>query len=157
VPRVKEWVADVLRRMPGQRLPHRRLESFDHFIKRVQCVPDGEVDALCVQQPLRQAPAQYEHAAHSPCLDVQGGIDQELRSGAQTLADAQAYADAGDAQTLADAQAYADAGDEATLAAANSYTDQQVFNANAATLQTAQTYTDTRETAIRGDMATADA
>ena len=48
-------------------------------------------------------------------------------------------------------------GDAATLDSANAYTDQQVANATGAALGAANDYTDTRETAIRTDMAAGDA
>ena len=64
---------------------------------------------------------------------------------------------AGDAQTLADAKAHADAGDATTLQSANTYTDQKVTSATGAAVETANAYTDSREAVVRTDMAAGNA
>src|SRR5690606_11198288 len=60
-----------------------------------------------------------------------------------TLADANAYADVGDARTLATATAHSDAGNAQTLSDSRAYTTAKA----AQTLQTANTYADTGDAA----------
>ena len=78
-------------------------------------------------------------------------LGQDVETAIRSAIDDQA------AITLEAAQNHADTGDVATLGAANAYTDGQVAAATGVALEVANEYTDTRESAIRSDMAAGDA